>query len=109
MFGCFCGSLSLFGYLRQYLTCYSVDIGLCCCKKSTVKNRAKEVKSGKISFETDPNFKVRIMVVKLDGFLTVTCKLWLEMNEREEESPEYVKRIPSKISFKSLEFLDTVF
>ena len=67
------------------------------------------MKSGKISFETDPNFKVRIMVVKLDGFLTVTCKLWLEMNEREEESPKYVKRIPSKISFKSLEFLDTVF
>ena len=60
-------------------------------KKITVKNRAKEVKSGKITFETDPHLEVPNMIVKFNGFLTGTCKFWLKMKERQEESPKYVK------------------
>ena len=88
---------------------YSIEIGLCWCKKIAVKNKTREVKSGKITFELDPDFEVPITTVKIDGFLTTHCSLWKKMDEKKEESPEYFLKNPAQISLESFECLDIVF
>ena len=78
-------------------------MGLSCCKKILIENRAVDAKEGKIKIEFDDQFEVPIVIIEIDGFLTLTCRLWTEMIEKKEESPEYLKKFPSVKS------LDTVF
>ena len=83
-------------------------MGLCCCKKITDKNKTKEVIGGKITFDTVPDFKVPIIIVKLNGFLKSSCRIWQKFMP-DGESPEYLKKFPSKDSFQSFDCIDTVF
>ena len=80
---------------------------LCCCKKIVVKSKTKKVAKGKITFEIDSDFDARIMIVEMDGFLPVQCRLWKKMDKK--ESLEYFRKNPAQVSLENFGCLDTVF
>ena len=54
-------------------------MGLSCCKKISVESRIDNVEQGNIKIQFDEQFEVPMASIKIDGFLTVYCRLCFDV------------------------------
>ena len=53
------------------------------------------LKKEKLRLNLMISLKCQLLLLKLIDFLTATCRLWPEMIEKNQESPECLKKFPS--------------